>query len=432
MKWLNRREIVVIPVKTGAFFGAVQEGKFLRYAFLEGNGEVWNEEAIISLFQKVKEEGWPAGDMTLVLNDSAWHMERRKLPNMTEEELEETMYWEKDRLFHTNNAVSMGWQVLFHDHSEWDIMAVGAEEEILERWSDGAKQCGWCISRVVLSAAVSSFLAESGLFLMPLRKGAFILAFQDGRFLQWRRVPDGAKGEEELCRFLEKEDPQGILPHFFWPSLDAGEEDKWRCLFMGSSDADDISLFCPMAAAAVRVPENLNVALERYRKKPFWHKDVRSLRILQGATAALLFGAVVQAFLWGGAYQDLHTETVRYDRLASVRESMAEARQEEKEIRIMKEILQDQEKRDTHWQQKLILMADTMPDGIVLRLMAADGEGIRLEGHGDSHKTISDFQRRLQSLWGGTVRMKSSGKQENSPFLSFSLQWKENRKETSL
>lgn len=70
-------------------------------------------------------------------------------------------------------------------------------------------------------------------------------------------------------------------------------------------------------------------------------------------------------------------------------------------------MLKEEEAKDPHWEQRLVLLADGMPQGVVLSEISAEGEDVLLKGTSQKASDLSNFAGHLTRAWGGLTELKS-------------------------
>ena len=92
---------------------------------LEDDGE----EAFIKGLKEIEDKRGERNSFVLVYNFSDLRTGTKQFPQMTEEELAETMYWEQDRIFGVRNDLQTAWRVLEKDFTGWKLSLAAAEKE---------------------------------------------------------------------------------------------------------------------------------------------------------------------------------------------------------------------------------------------------------------------------------------------------------------
>lgn len=125
-----RHPSMVCVVLAGRLYGVeLQEGRFLR----QGSAVLpdMTEEAVATAFRRLEAEGLTRKNVVLLVNFPKLRLLRRKYPAMTKEELEETMYWEEDRLFRTEEPLSLGYEIMDSGPEGWDVHVEAVPKETL-------------------------------------------------------------------------------------------------------------------------------------------------------------------------------------------------------------------------------------------------------------------------------------------------------------
>jgi hypothetical protein len=122
----SRPEEVMAITGRHVLLARVREGKFLasHHYIMEGNSL---EKELPEVLRKAERDGYTARHITLILNGADSPVRTRRFPRMTEDELEETVYWEEDRLFGTVPH-SADYRILSSSPEGYDILAAGVRE----------------------------------------------------------------------------------------------------------------------------------------------------------------------------------------------------------------------------------------------------------------------------------------------------------------
>ena len=159
-------------------------------------------------------------------------------------------------------------------------------------------------------------------------------------------------------------------------------------------------------------------------ERPFLTEENRKLRIAQGACA---LGAAF--FLFAGvsflsAYQEDKVQLTENEALAPMKVKRAEMKKASEEEAALLAILKEEEAKDPHWEQRLVLLADGMPQGVVLSEISAEGEDVLLKRTSQKASDLSNFTSHLTRAWGGLTELKSRKKNARTGLFEFTVRWK--------
>lgn len=159
-------------------------------------------------------------------------------------------------------------------------------------------------------------------------------------------------------------------------------------------------------------------------ERPFLTEENRKLRIAQGACALgaafFLFSCV--SFL--SAYREDKAQLAENEALAPLKVKRAEMKKASEEEEALLAMLKEEEAKDPHWEQRLVLLADGMPQGVVLSEISAEGEDVLLKGTSQKASDLSNFTSHLTRAWGGLTELKSRKKNARTGLFEFTVRWK--------
>ncbi|WP_418462450.1 PilN domain-containing protein, partial [Dialister succinatiphilus] len=81
-----------------------------------------------------------------------------------------------------------------------------------------------------------------------------------------------------------------------------------------------------------------------------------------------------------------------------------EARRTAVRERELEQLLGDLEKKDGRWEEKLVLLAESVPPGIVISSIRQEGDVIHIEGTAQSAERLSLFRNSFSTSWGMAAR----------------------------
>lgn len=190
-KWQALREqyrkqkivTVIAPYPDGLWAADVRDGKFLRKAFIPWNGPA-DEDGAAEMLRLLSAQGFSRRNLILAVNGADLRIQSRRFPDMTEQELAESMVWEEDRMFRLPGPVSMAWEKLSSDFSGCEVLIAGAMKEKIFFWEKAARRAGKRIVRAVPAAGFVS--GEKPAFILCAFRKKGVLFCRFGAFF-WRR-----------------------------------------------------------------------------------------------------------------------------------------------------------------------------------------------------------------------------------------------------
>lgn len=164
--WQKKRvRTVVFPLAGKLCAVETVEGKRLGQWQADYDGDTPNlKECFLSL----KAAGLRGKKLWLLVNAESLRWSRKRYPQMTEEEFAESMEWEADRVFHTEEAIAMGHRVLSHDEEGWEALLHALPRVDLGAWEMGAHEAGLTITRAFPVTDIP--LQEGAHFVLYMRR----------------------------------------------------------------------------------------------------------------------------------------------------------------------------------------------------------------------------------------------------------------------
>ena len=388
------------------------------------------EENITAAFRELQEKGMKRKDMLLLVNFPDLRMENRKYPAMTEEEMEETMYWEEDRLFRTEEPMAVGYEVTSHTPAGWEVHVEAVKKGTLSLWEKSALSAGVRIGKVLPVTAIP--LSPLPHFILYGRRRSAILIFRTGKLLRSRILKKDEEGKMSLfmgrCLSNFHMEKAGC---FFIPLADCREEER---IFWKERVKKEIEGTDSLPAGAVTMEEtpfsgsatawqameplwkgmdhgHLTLTLTE-KAPPFISPENRTLRAAQ---ALCLLG--MGFFLYSGGQfiaASSHLEDLRQEgeALAPQKERMVQARQERAEEREILDLLQKLEKRDGKWEEKLVSLGESLPPGIVISSIRQEGDILHIKGTAQSPEQVTLLRNSFSASWGKPLQ---NGKRQVNP-----------------
>lgn len=199
-KWQALREqyrkqkivTVIAPYPDGLWAADVRDGKFLRKVFIPRTGKE-DEDGAAEMFRLLSAQGFSRRNLILAVNGADLRIQSRRFPDMTEQELAESMVWEEDRMFRLPGPVSMAWEKLSSDFSGCEVLLAGAMKDRISFWEKAARRAGKRIIRAVPAAGFVS--GEKPAFTLCAFRKKGILLCRFGAFFRRRSLSPKLHGE---------------------------------------------------------------------------------------------------------------------------------------------------------------------------------------------------------------------------------------------
>lgn len=199
-KWQALREqyrkqkivTVIAPYPDGLWAADIRDGKFLRKTFIPWTGPA-DEDGAAEMLRLLSAQGFSRRNLILAVNGSDLRIQSRRFPDMTEQELAESMVWEEDRMFRLPGPVSMAWEKLSSDFSGCEVLLAGAMKDRISFWEKAARRAGKRIVRAV-PAAGFAFGEKPEFTLCAFRKKGVLLC-RFGTFFRRRSISPKLHGE---------------------------------------------------------------------------------------------------------------------------------------------------------------------------------------------------------------------------------------------
>lgn len=422
-KW--RHPAMACVVLAGRLYGVeLQEGRFLR----QGSADLpdMTEEALATAFRQLEKEGLSRKDVVLLVNFPTLRLLRRKYPAMTKEELEETMYWEEDRLFRTAEPLSLGYEIMDNGPEGWDIHVEAVPKETLALFERAARKAGKEISSAIPVTAVP---LEERCFALYGRRRSAILTFRKGKVLESRilRKEDEGKAALFLAHVKETYGAEGGKI-FFLPLADCGEEERnfWKDWlqrdleeaggmkvpeFVDSPFHEGPSLWQDLAPLWPALDKGaLHLPLTE-KRQPFLSEETRNLRLAEGACALGLLCFLASGGQFLSRTSDLGSLREESRRLSPQKEEMVRMERGRKEERALQDLLKELDRQDGKWERRLVSLAESLPPGIVISEIEGKEGAMGIRGTAQSYDALRRFQETLaqeqKGVWQGGKKQKN-------------------------
>ena len=397
-----------------ALFGEAASGKFRSYQYFPYDWEKGDPEA---LFEAAREAGY-GGRIALYGGLPGFRMTWERFPDMTEDELAETMKWEEDRIFMGSRDMIMDYQILSHNAEGYTVLTAAVPEEILRPLSDAARKAGSQITWVVPPPVLFQEEEPVQIFLVG-RAEAIACCWDGSAWIKKRKIERG-RAKEQVARLQEECETMHTL---VLPLSDCRDSDfsYWAGLMRETKELSLMEMYLWLAGQLPERKKLLNMALPEDRPIPFFGKEVRILRCLQGMTAALVIGAAVLGAGFTGAWMDRAGESERAAALVPVKTRMQVDQKEKIHAAAVMEERKALFKKDFQWEQKLILLVDGLPAGISLQSIERTGNAVLIKGTADSSPSIGQLQKQIRLDWKQECRIESDKKDGILPLHRFVL-----------
>lgn len=369
--WQKKRvRTVVFPLAGKLCAVETVEGKRLGQWQVDYDGD---PSHLKECFLSMKAAGLRDKKLCLLVNAEALRWSRKRYPQMTEEEFAESMEWEADRVFHTEEAIAMGHRVLSHDEEGWEALLHALPRVEMGAWEMGAHEAGITISRAFPVTDIP--LKEGPHFILYMRRRSAMLLFRREGLWESRILHPADEGKALL--FMERQMDMydlSALPCFLVPMESCGLEERMAWL---SYLEKELAL---LAAEGIEEAESKSVTLvtEHLEEggywddamrvvlsvthagtalpllmgaRPFLSEENRKLRIAQGACAlgAAFFLFSCASFL--SAYRMDKAQLGENEALSPLKVKRAEMRKASEEEEALLAMLKEEEAKDPHWER---------------------------------------------------------------------------------
>ncbi len=442
--WQKKRvRTVVFPLAGKLCAVETVEGKRLGQWQVDYDGD---PSHLKECFLSLKAAGLRDKKLWLLVNAEALRWNRKRYPQMTEEEFAESMEWEADRVFRTEEAIAMGHRVLSHDEEGWEALLHAWPRVEMGAWEMGAHEAGLTISRAFPVTDIS--LKEGPHFILYMRRRSAMLLFRREGLWESRILHLADEGKASL--FMERQMDMydlSALPCFLVPMESCGPEERMAWLsYMekelallmaeGIEEAESkvVTLvtehleeggYWDDAMRVVLSVSHAGTALPLLMgERPFLTEENRKLRIAQGACALGAAFFLFSCAFFLSAYREDKAQLAENETLSPMKVKRAEMKRASEEEAALLAMLKEEEAKDPHWEQRLVLLADGMPQGVVLSEISAEGEEVLLKGTSQKASDLSNFTSHLTRAWGGRTELKSRKKNARTGLFEFTVRWK--------
>ena len=442
--WQKKRvRTVVFPLAGKLCAVETVEGKRLGQWQANYDGDTPNlKECFLSL----KAAGLRGKKLWLLVNADSLRWSSKRYPQMTEEEFAESMEWEADRVFRTEEAIAMGHRVLSHDEEGWEALLHAWPRVEMGAWEMGAHEVGLTITRAFPVTDIP--LKEGPHFILYMRRRSAMLLFRREDLWESRILHAGDEGKASL--FMERQMEMydlSALPCFLVPMESCGQEERMAWLsymekeltLLAAKGAEEeigeaVTLETELLEEGGYWDDAMRVVLSVSHAgtalpllmgaRPFLSEENRKLRIAQ---AACVIGAAFFLFSCASflsAYREDKAQLAENETLSPLKVKRAEMKKASEEEEALLAMLKEEEAKDPHWEQRLVLLADGMPQGVVLSEISAEGEDVLLKGTSQKTTDLSNFTSHLTRAWGGLTELKSRKKNARTGLFEFTVRWK--------
>ncbi len=399
-----------IPLGEFVFFGDMREGKFLKHALLPGGPD--------QVFQNAKKLGFRGRHLVIAALFPDFRQITFTFPEMEKEDLPEAIYWDKDRLFLTEEPILIDWRVLQHDPSGFKILGASCWEERFLPWRKAAQEEGWTISRMISVPETVVKEGESAVILLCGEKEATAYKWDGKDWLPTSRV---RLDDEEDLTVLQKFNAPASLLWFPLTSCTNDGCEAWQTFLRGEEGAWNPKEQAFMLARCMEGGEKMNLAFPEDRSKPFWSKDMQWLRISQGITVLSAAAFLYTALWFGLSLETRKEEEAQAVRFTPIMAEMASRKKEEQKITEVRKEVRHFTEQDPHWLGRLVVLADAAPPGIVLRRVETAGKDLVFTGTARNSAVLSLYQQRLRSAW--KIQGRANVRHTALPYYEFTLRF---------
>lgn len=401
---------VVIPGADRLFFGDTDGKKYRKYVWVS------REEPLAAAFQKAREEGMgPA--MALLAAFPAVQMESLRYPEMTEEDLRETMDWESDRIFRTSQELVTDYRVTRHSPEGYEVLAAACPAAVLRPWQEAAEEAGCRLAWILPPPVPDASLAVTGLWGCDEVR---MYGWEAGRIVRKLRA---GRGDTAAVRAFLAGGPEAADVRW-WPSDDCGE-DIWEALRHLFPEGQEETVWqeaiVSLGYLLAHARDGINLAAEKDRETAFWSPAVRRLRLLQGVCLVMTLFALFLGSQYMGAREALLDEEARSKTLAPAREAWqadrAEMEKRAAQLAEGKACYGKNSRNEARW----IALADVLPPGIVLKSVDMGDKEAAVTGTADRSGSVMLLQKRLSAAWNMNCRIEDTRDDRGLPLRRFVL-----------
>ncbi len=470
-RFFSPRKKTVAMVSAGRMFMAdVQEGKYIRrsvFPLRDLSGQV-----IAEAFFQAAEEGFTDRDILLIHTFPDLRVTCKSFPSMTEEELEETMYWEQDRIFGTQTDLQIAWTPIEKGFDGWKVSLAGSFRDTLALWTSAAETAGKRIIRCI--PVTEGVFREEPSFYLYGRKNSALLVFRDGTAWESRvlKPKDALEKMKIFTAHITENHEVATGNVCFVPLSDCHDDqivfwteliEAWKNSMKNPSiseetqeeigveefsseeteigieeDAPDIreetkcflteqelwSMVLPVMESAPAASMDF---IRRSETDDWVLSENRWLRIGQGAAAILFVFCFGLACLLGFAVAEENRTEAKLAELYPVQQEMKKERMERNREDAFVSRLKRLEQEDSGWEQKLVMLSEYMPQGAVLSEITSENGLVRLQGTADSPATAARMEKNLKNAWGGEVRLERRKQEPHLKMATFTLVWQKGK-----
>lgn len=436
----------LLPALDTLWAVTVQEGRLLSRLSVP-LADPGDETALTEAFMSLKKQGLGNRSLLLLSNFSSSRVSIRKFPDMTADELAETVEWEVDRIFGSRESYRTAWRVLSHSPQGYTLLLHALPEDIMDLWSSAAKDAGFHLRRTIPVMDIP--LAAGPHFVLYERNSTAVFLYREGRRVESRLLSRAEPGKAALFfRHILGLKEMKPVPLYTIPFAGTGRSqwEAWRSWMMADIEAYEAE---PTAGEESTAPQTRVVLAEEAiqdKAHPEW--DVLLPLCLHGAESEASFqkesslpeeddrqkwirpamGAAAAAFLFflvaTGTLLHARKELLAaQEEAAALAPVQAEFQKQQAESRYADELLAFLKTQDTRWSSRLLTLPDLLPEGVVLRSLSGSSGTFHLEGTAQSGESISLFRSRLESSWGGHARIAKRKGNSLTHLQEFVVEW---------
>lgn len=388
-------------------------------SFLSAPLSSWSEEELKKAFISLKEQGLPAL-VSVWYNRSDLRMASKRFPAMTASELEETLYWEGDRLFSASFDLAITWDVVFHDDVDCVVSASAVPIETIHVIKKAAEDAGLFLRQVVPVTAVMEKTKKPSLYLF-IKNTSASLVFRYEKGEATRLLKKGDAGDRAATFLERQEEIYGPLPRHMtllpMDSCDGTSYAYWNRFIStwNGQGVEGLRSFLEDNPDGTREEKIEPQIMEWWwnrlssGKMDFLKQGGRREEegiLLPGKVSLWRWGAVTVCFMamlygvYGGYVYSLKEEAK--ESLAAC-DTISQAKKEaEEEKAAEKERIEEWKamaKENPRWEAKWVTLSEAAVPGIVLRKIQADTDRVTIEGSADTKQTAEDFAKNLERYW---------------------------------
>lgn len=417
-----------------------------------------SKEGFILAFQELIEKGIPKKAWHILYNCSDLRLASKRFPAMTDEELEETLYWDQDRMFTVSFDVSVAWDIISHDAMDCVVSATAVRKTVVDDLMAAAKAEMIQIKQIVPLTALIRTNHKEGFYLFCKEKSALFIsrhrrgesmriipketAMEIGKVFITRQREVYSIRSEDIMIFPLHDCTAESFSYWqtcisFWKSKDNNEE-----IMTNDENVEKIETAEDSYANIVKnfmneLPlswwkdmERTNIDFLFHRSTDLGNEDTETHKMAwKNATVAIclltFFYSVYGGYVY---YEKEQTQEILLGK-ENLRQQM------ENEKKILKEEAnridewKNIEKENERWESKWVMLSEATPLGVVVREIHATDEDITINGSASNKEKAEEFMGNIERFWQMKTIMHMKGHGKGLSMMTFSITCKRQKED---